>query len=243
LIQDHRGTVPLFNGLIGYRRNEGFVTTKPQLTVEILRDEAAAFAEQQSTYPEPSLYGVTDGKAVGTYLEQKLRAALTHKYGFSQGNSAKGIDFPDLEVDMKVTSIKQPQSSCPFKNARQKIFRLGYALLVFVYDKTDDPHTKTATLHIRHVVFVEKHRTGDYQLTRGLREILGRDGNRDDVTAYLLDRHLPVDEVTAGQIADEILASTPEQGHLTISNALQWRLQYGRVMEQAGQVDGILRVV
>ena len=31
----------------------------------------------------------------------------------------------------------------------------------------------------------------------------------------------------------------PEQGYLTISNALQWRLQYGRVIEKAGAVKGV----
>jgi len=40
---------------------------------------------------------------------------------------------------MKVTSSRQPQSSCPFKHARQKIYGLGSSLLVFVYDKTDNP--------------------------------------------------------------------------------------------------------
>ena len=40
-------------------------------------------------------------------------------------------------TDIKVTSITQPQSSCPFKNARQKIYGLGYNLLVFVYNKED----------------------------------------------------------------------------------------------------------
>jgi hypothetical protein len=39
---------------------------------------------------------------------------------------------------MKVTRIKQPQSSCPFKSARQKIYGLGYSLIVFVYEKIDD---------------------------------------------------------------------------------------------------------
>jgi hypothetical protein len=41
------------------------------LTVKILRDEASAFAKVESEFREPSLYGVTDGKAVGTYLEQE----------------------------------------------------------------------------------------------------------------------------------------------------------------------------
>jgi hypothetical protein len=79
-------------------------------------------------------------------LEHKFKAYLRRRYEFEEGNAASGIDFPDLSVDMKVTSIKQPQSSCPFKSARQKVFGLGYSLLVFVYDKTDNVADQTATL-------------------------------------------------------------------------------------------------
>ena len=39
----------------------------------------------------------------------------------ARGSSAKGIDFPALDVDMKVTSVRQPRSSSPFKSARQEI--------------------------------------------------------------------------------------------------------------------------
>ena len=99
----------------------------------MLQDEAKIFSEQESQHAEPLLFGVTDGKAIGTYLEHKFKAYLLQKYTYVSGSSAKGIDFPELMVDMKVTSIKQPQSSCPFKSARQKIFGLGYSLLVFVY--------------------------------------------------------------------------------------------------------------
>ena len=53
-----------------------------------------------------------------------------------------GIDAPELDVDIKVTSIKQPQSSCPFKSARPKRYGLGYNLLVFVYEKSDDHANK-----------------------------------------------------------------------------------------------------
>ena len=52
-----------------------------------------------------------------------------------------------------------------------------------------------------------------------------------------------MDEVEAESLADEVLRNPPEVGHLTVSNALQWRLQYGRVIEQAGKVGGVLRLV
>jgi hypothetical protein len=47
---------------------------KPKLNVNRPLKEAAKFAEVESTHTEPSLYGVTDGKVVGTYLEHKFIA-------------------------------------------------------------------------------------------------------------------------------------------------------------------------
>jgi hypothetical protein len=215
---------------------------KKKLTVELLLREVAAFAEVESAYPEPTLYGVTDGKAIGTYLEHKFRAHLQAKYAFAPSNSALGIDFPDLQVDMKVTAVTQPQSSCPFQSARQKIFGLGYSILVFVYEKRDDPITASAVLNILHTVFVEKRRTADFTMTRLIRQSLEAGCNVEDLIGLMHDKNLPVDDIEANQIAEELLAKPCEQGFLTISNALQWRLQYGRVIEQAGKVDGILKL-
>jgi hypothetical protein len=211
----------------------------PPLTIELLIKEAKLFAAAESRHNEPTLFGVTDGKAVGTYLEQKFSLSVSRKYDYRPGNSALGVDFPSLEVDIKVTSIRQPQSSCPFKAARQKIYGLGYHLLVFVYDKKDDEAQRTSRLSIMHTIFVDKSRTADYQMTRGILDILSRDGNEDDLVAFFGDKGLPVDEITAKNLAEEVLQTPPIEGYLTISNALQWRLQYGRVIAQAGKISGI----
>jgi hypothetical protein len=215
---------------------------KRKLTVKILQEEAAGFAEVESTYPEPSLYGVTDGKAIGTYLEHKFRAHLDANYTFAPCNSASGIDFPGLGVDMKVTAITQPQSSSPFKSARQKIFGLGYAVLVFVYDKKDDPKNATSVLNILHTVFVEEHRTGDFTMTRLIRQHLEAGCNAEDLIGLMHDKNLWLDDIEANSIAEELLKKPCEQGYLTISNALQWRLQYSRAITQAGTVEGVLRL-
>jgi len=214
----------------------------PQLSVKTLCKEAGLFSASQSKYSEKALYGVTDGKAVGTYLEHKFRDYLKSRYEFDEGSSASGIDFPGLLVDMKVTNISQPQSSCPFKSARQKIYGLGYSLIVFVYDKVDDKKKKTATLDILHTIFIEAERTADFQMTRGLRQILENEGNRDDVIAFMQDKNLPVDDIEINDLADEIINNPPAQGFLTISNALQWRLQYSRVIERAGLEQGVLAI-
>lgn len=66
---------------------------KPILTVRNLVAEAKIFCEAMSAKNHSDLIGVTDRKAVGTYVD--------------------------------------------FESARQKIFGLGYNLLIFVYDKHD----------------------------------------------------------------------------------------------------------
>ncbi len=214
----------------------------PNLNIKSLCKEAFEFSKAESKHAESSLYGVTDGKAVGTYLEHKFKTHLKGRYKFSEGNSASGIDFPQLNVDMKVTSITQPQSSCPFKTARQKIYGLGYSLLIFVYQKSDNSKNKTATLNILHTIFVSQEQTADFQTTAGILKILANNGNKDDILAFILERNLPVEEIGANKIAEEVLKNPPQQGFLTISNALQWRLQYGRVIEVAGQEDGVISV-
>lgn len=189
------------------------------------------------------MFGVTDGKAVGTYFEHKFQAHLHDGYLYAEGSSAKGIDFPELDIDLKFTSIRQPQSSCPFRSARQKVYGLGYNLLIYVYEKTDDPIAKTGTLNVQHVIFVDKAATADWQTTSGLLKILDNQGNTDDILAFIAERMLPLDEIQAEQLAEEIMATPSQLGYLTISNALQWRLQYRRVIEQAGNVPGVDRIL
>lgn len=214
-----------------------------QLTIATLCSEAAIFSEAEGRHSESTLFGASDGKAVGTYLEHKFRAHLRERgYDFQDGNSASGIDFPGLGVDIKTTSARRPQSSSPFESARQKIYGLGYSLIIFVYDKINDDASGAATLKIIDTVFVEAAQTGDFQITAGLREILDRDGNRDDVAAFLSEKSLPVDEIGLDKLATEIMGNRPLQGYLTISHAPQWRLKYARAIEKAGAADGIRAV-
>ena len=56
------------------------------------------------------------------------------------------------------------------------------------------------------------------------------------------ERLIPADEIQARNLAKEVLSNPPEIGYLTISNALQWRLQYSRVIQEAGNIKGIIRV-
>jgi hypothetical protein len=211
----------------------------PPLTLVDLKREARIFADLESHHPEPSLYGVTDGKAVGTYLEAKFKGYLAQNYQMVAGNAASGLDLPALNLDIKTTSVRQPQSSSPFKSARQKIYGLGYDVLIFVYNKQDHSQTQTATLEIEHVIYIEAARSADFTLTRLILENLDQGCNSEDLVALMHDRMLPVDDIEASAIANEILEKRPLQGYLTISNALQWRLQYSRAIGEAGKIAGV----
>ena len=219
--------------------------SKKKLTIKKLISSANEFCEQETKYENKELFGVTDGKAVGTYIEHKFKDYLSGRFIVDNGNSVRGIDLPapEINTDIKVTSIKQPQSSCPFKDAKQKIFGLGYNLLVFVYDKIDDPKTKTATLDFVSCSFISKERTADYITIYRLREMVKDKANVEDIVAYLNDKNIPADEITLNQLAKQILKSPPVQGYLTISNALQWRLQYQRVVTLDKTVQGISKVI
>lgn len=98
-------------------------------------------------------------------------------------------------------------------------------------------------LHKRAFFIISKERTADYTTTYRLREMVKDKANVEDIVAYLNDKNIPADEITLNQLAKQILKTPPVQGYLTISNALQWRLQYQRVVTLDKNVQGISKVI
>lgn len=137
-----------------------------------------------------------------------------------------------------MTSIRQPQSSCPFKSARQKIYGLGCSLLVFVYDKRDDERTRTGRLEIQHTIFVKKEQTADFQTTSGLRRLIEIKANRDDILAFFEDRFMPFEEPEDIRLAERVLREPPTLRAL--GQGGKWPSCFDRVIECAGTVDGVL---
>lgn len=216
---------------------------KKTLNIAELQIAAKKFCENESGLYRSELFGVTDGKAVGTFVEHLFQEYLEQQYEMIVGSSANGLDLPSVNTDIKVTSIKQPQSSCPFKDSKQKIYGLGYNLIVFVYQKTDDARTKKGSLNFLSCSFIESSRTADYQTTTGILNIIANNGNADDIFAFLIDHQIPSDEVALMNMAEDIFKNPPKVGYLTISNALQWRLQYRRIVNLTETVDGITQIV
>ena len=158
-----------------------------RLTNDGLKRVAGEFAHKLSTHHVEEIMGASDGKHVGTYLEHAFKKYLQSRFESDNwGNSAKGVYLPDINTDIKFTSIRQPQSSLPFKDASQKIFGLGYNLIVFVYDKDD---TRENNILFTSVSFIDKSCTADYTMTKIIRQTLDVDGNDDDLYAVLADRN------------------------------------------------------
>lgn len=212
---------------------------KERLTLDKLFMAANKFCLSESQLDFPELAGVTDGKAVGTFVEHRLKQYLSDRFNVVVSSSASGIDLPapDINTDIKVTSIRQPQSSCPYKSSWQKIFGLGYNLLVLVYEKTDT--NDTSKLCFRNCTFVSKERTADFTTTKRLIEMVHDGAIKEDIVAYFIDKNIPGDEMVFEQLAEEVLNREIVQGYLTISNALQWRLQYQRVISLSNSIKGI----
>ena len=210
-----------------------------ELTIEKLIEESVNFCKTESTKNHWELVGLTDGKNVGTYIERKFKKYLEDKYEFTIGSSAKGIDLPDphINTDIKVTSIKRPQSSSPFKNIEQKVFGLGYNLLIFVYEKNDI--NDKCYLDFKHCSFIESERTSDYNLTKKLLKMLKTGANKEDIVNCLKEKNIPGDDELLNKLAEKILKTPPKQGYLTISNAFQWRLKYTRAIDLKNEISGV----
>lgn len=65
---------------------------KEKLTIEKLIKEAQIFCIEQSKFRHQELYGVTDGKAVGTLIEHQFQTHLNEKYEVLVGSSARGMN-------------------------------------------------------------------------------------------------------------------------------------------------------
>lgn len=80
-------------------------------------------------------------------------------------------------------------------------------------------------------------------MTLRLREMIKDNANIEDIIAYLSDKNIPAEKVILIRLAEQILANPPKQGYLTISNALQWRLQYQRIVGLKDNVAGISKII
>ncbi len=200
----------------------------------IIRDFCADISQRHIA----ELFQVTDGKRIGTYIERECKTYLEEHTGLQIGGSAAlGKDLPLFNIDIKATSIAQPQSSSPYRSIDEKIFGLPYNILLFIYCKEDlDGY---AWLDILRCCYIPREYTGDYSATRLARQLRERYLKKEigvDEFIQRLEIKLGIAEaedlnITPGMI-QRIIDNPPAPGALTISLALQWRLQYSRMKDE-----------
>lgn len=96
-----------------------------ELTIDILIEEAKAFSQMLSAQNHSSLIGVTDGKAVGTYVEHLFQNHLSRKYTMTVGSSASGIDLPSGKYRYKDDKLCPTAKQLPFQIRSSKNFWIG----------------------------------------------------------------------------------------------------------------------
>ena len=184
-----------------------------------------------------------------------------------KGSAAFGVDIPELSLNTKATSDKQPQSSEPFDSPYERVLGAKYDILACVYNGIEFLKSqKNTSLQITAAMYYERSEVADQVLCESARllrdlhtrnvvdELLGRRALRAIVYAKksaagykalnkglqrgefmiidaLVDAHeeemsskgkieLPKDREWAA------FKTSPLNGKIAISFALQWRYQY-----------------
>lgn len=117
---------------------------------------------------------------------------------------------------------------------------MGYNLLVFIYQKEDK--ARNCRLRFTDCSFIDKRRTGDYKVTAHLREMVEGQVTEEELSTYLGEIGIGDDE-ELNALAQRILKEPPDQGYLSLSSALQWRLHYVRALKVDNKVAGIRNYV
>ena len=82
--------------------------------------------------------------------------------------------------------------------------------MIFAYEKSDDKQARTSRLDIQHSPSVGQSSTGDFQTTSGLIHIFDNQDNIDSILAFFAERVLPVDDIQAQALAQDILSKPPK---------------------------------
>lgn len=176
------------------------------LTIGRMAASAKAFCAQYGGVPRETLYGVTDGKAAGTFAGRLFEDYLSQRHDMASGNSAGGLGLPSASTGIKAAPPVRPQSGCPYRDGKQKKYGLGCSLAVSVHGENDGHTDKAGALDYCACSFVDSQRAADYQTAAGIRNIIADNGNEDDVFAFWVERNIPVRRSLADEYGERIVA-------------------------------------
>lgn len=173
-------------------------------------------------------------------LATTLRKAFVRYVGSSFGgddtdpipSSDEGVAFPSLATDFRVAPGARLRFGDGSLSWHHKIRGFNHNLLVMV----PSPVVELST-----AVFIDHNRTADFQTTLGIRDIMRRNGNLDDIVAFLEERRIGANDDERLAAAGAIISSPPRLGYLTYSLGDSPCIRFGHVLDvlRAGRADGM----
>jgi hypothetical protein len=170
-------------------------------------------------------------KTSATAIEQRLHEYLGRRYIVDRGNAASGADLPALGYDIKVTSMRKPQSSAPYRGISEKIFGLPYGILVLPYSDSRGRVT------FGEPVLLRPEETADRRLTAQLNEMKKQGVGWGQFIGFLRAITPDVEPVELERLASRIVDEEIPSGRVGLSDARQWRVRYGEAIREAHAAD------
>jgi hypothetical protein len=131
----------------------------------------------------------TDSKSLGTIIEKFIKAEISRMLTLTvSGSSASGVDIPELDLNLKTTSDRQPQSSEPFVSAYQRILGADHDVLVCIYNG-EEFHEQHVPLKIIRHRFLRQTQAADKVLCSGAQP-LQRRARSDEASSKIWRRCL-----------------------------------------------------
>ncbi|MDD5349826.1 MAG: hypothetical protein PHQ12_06410 [Chthoniobacteraceae bacterium] len=216
-------------------------STLPRLTRAQLQIEAAAFAKAHAHHNEPALLGL-DYPVIEPYYLHRFKTELAKRYELPEPDQEEEITFSGIKVDVKFVNDRLNDSYCLMYSGTQMVHGLGYDVLLFVYHQESDLAAGTVWLNIRDAIWVESYRTADWYSTLSIIECLEKTPVVEDLLSRFETISLPVHPWEAMKLAQEVQKNPPRQGYTAMGRAMKWHIRWSRVIEEAGKVEGILRL-
>jgi hypothetical protein len=195
------------------------------LTADRLQSAAVAFVDELNSQ---DLRG-TVGKEMATSIERQLHERLSRFFDHTPGNSASGADLPALGYDIKVTSMREPQSSAAYNHPAEKLFGLPYGVIVLPYE------TEGGRLVFKRPIVLAPAETADRRLTEELRRLVADGARQAEIIAFLRGADLGLGEQELRPAARRILQGALPRGRVTLSAARQWRVRYREAIAEHGR--------
>jgi hypothetical protein len=128
----------------------------------------------------------TDGKSLGTCIEKLLKAEISRSLNIIlTGSAAAGVDIPELSLNTKATSDRQPQSSEPFDSPYERLLGAKYDILACIYNGIEFLKSqKNLPIQINAAMYYARTEVADMQLCATARLL------RDLYTANNVDERL-----------------------------------------------------